>query len=108
MIGREGGSDRAAGGRLNSDVLEAAVAKDLAIGDAIERHAAGKAEVFRSGLPGKVARQPQHGFIQHRLNRGRDIHVKGRQQLIRAAHRRTEQSPTLSMVSTAALSNGDG
>ena len=68
-----------------------AVAQHLAVGDAIERHAAGEAQVSRSGLLGEAARQPQHGLIQHRLDRGRDIHVKRRQQLIRAAHRLAEQ-----------------
>ena len=40
---------------------------------------------------GEAARQPQHRLLQHRLDRGGDVHVKRRQQLIRAAHRFAEQ-----------------
>ena len=48
MIGRERRAERAAGvagRRLDPDLVEAAVAQDLAVGDAIERDAAGEAEI---------------------------------------------------------------
>ncbi len=51
MIGGERRAQRAAGvarRRLNPDVVEAAVAQDLAVGDAIERDAAGEAEILAS------------------------------------------------------------
>ena len=94
VIGGKRRAHRAAGiarRRLDPDVVEVAVAQNLAIGDAIERHAAGKAEVSRLGLLGEAARHPQHRLIQHRLDRGRDVHVERRQQLVRASHRLAEQ-----------------
>ena len=48
VIGHKRGAERAAGiarGRLHPDLLEFAVAQDFAIGDTIERHAAGQAEI---------------------------------------------------------------
>ena len=53
VIGRQRRAHRAAGiagRRLDPDVLEMAVAQNLAVGDAIERHAAGQAQVSRPGL----------------------------------------------------------
>ena len=94
VIGRKRRADRAAGiagRRLNPDVVELAVAQHLAVGDAIQRHAAGKAQIARAGLGREAARQPQHGLLEHRLDRGRDIHVERRQQLVRRAHRLAEQ-----------------
>ena len=94
MIGGKRCADRAAGiacGRLNPDVVEVTIAQHLAVGDAIQRDAAGKAQVPRAGLLREAARQPQHGFIQYRLDRGSDIHVERRQQLIGRAHRLAEQ-----------------
>ena len=77
--------------RLNPDVFERAVAQHLAVGDAIERHAAGEAQVLRTGFLGEAARQPQHGFVQHRLDGGRNIHVKRRSAAVRGTHRLAEQ-----------------
>ena len=51
MLRRERRAERAAriaGRRLDPDVLEGAVAQDLAVGDAIERDAAGEAEIALS------------------------------------------------------------
>ena len=49
VIGGERGAERAAGvagRRLDPDALELAVAQDLAVGDAVERDAAGQAQVL--------------------------------------------------------------
>ena len=53
VIGGEGCSQRAAGisgRRLHPHFVEAQVAKHFAVGDAIERHAAGEAQVARAGF----------------------------------------------------------
>src|SRR5207302_8630201 len=52
MVGCERGANRAAGvtrRRLDPDPVELAVAQHLAVGDAIERHAARKAEIAGCG-----------------------------------------------------------
>ena len=59
VIGRQGGPDRAAGiagSRLDPNFLEAAVAQHLAVGDAIERDAAGEAEIVRMPVSAAIAR----------------------------------------------------
>ena len=53
VIGGERRADRAAGiagRRLDPDALEVAVAQHLAVGDAVERDAAGEAQISCSGL----------------------------------------------------------
>ena len=94
MVGCERSTNRAAGitgRRLNPNPVELAVAQHLAVGDAIERHAPRKTEVASAGLTGEAARQPQHRFVEHRLNGGGNIHVERGQQLIGRAHRLAEQ-----------------
>src|SRR5450755_3495632 len=94
MVGCEGCSHGTAGiarGRLNPDAIEAAVPQNPSVGDAIERYAASEAKISRAGLFSKAARQPQHGLIQHRLDRGSNIHVKACQQMIGASHRLSKQ-----------------
>jgi hypothetical protein len=95
MIGRERRSNRSAGiacGRLNPDVLKSAVPQHFAISNAIQRHPAGQAQIFRAGFLRKAPRQSQNRFVEHRLDRGRNVHVKLRQQLFRGPHRLAEQS----------------
>ena len=78
IIGRERRSQGAAGvagGRLNPDIPKRAVAQDLAVGDAIKRNAAGKAEIFHAGIGGKTAGQPQNDLLQYHLDRGGEVHV---------------------------------
>ena len=61
VVRGEGGADRPARvtrGRLNPHPLESAVTKNLAVGDAVERHAAGEAEVRQPEL-----RRRAHGSI---------------------------------------------
>ena len=95
MPDRQRGAERAAGiarGRLHPDVLERAVAQDLAVGDAVERDAAGEAEVVEAVFARQRARKPQHHLLGHRLDRGGDVHVERREQFLgRVAHRRAEQ-----------------
>ena len=92
---RERRADRAAGiarRRLHPDVLEGAVAQDLAVGHAVERDAAGETEIVEAVLARERARQPQHDLLGHLLDRGRDVHVERREQILcRVAHRRAEQ-----------------
>ena len=78
MIGRERGAERAAGvarRRLHPNPFELAVADDLSVGDAVERDAAGQAQMLGAGLGGDGARQPQHDLVGHRLDRGGEIHL---------------------------------
>ena len=95
VIRRERGAERAAGiarGRLDPDALEFAVAQHLAVGHAVERHAAGEAQILRAGLACERARQAQHDFLRDRLDRGGEIHVALGQQLVGLARRRAEQA----------------
>ncbi len=51
VVGRQRGTDRAAGiarRRLNPDIVELAVAQHLAVGDAVQRDAAGEAQIAAS------------------------------------------------------------
>ncbi len=82
---------RIAGGGLDVDLLEAAVAQDLAVRHAVERNAAGQAQIPDPGFLAQRSRQPQHDLLGHRLNRRRQVHVALRQELVRlrAAGRRT-------------------
>ena len=53
VIGGERRADRAAGiarRRLHPDAVEDALAQQLAVGDAVQRHAAGQADVLGAGL----------------------------------------------------------
>jgi hypothetical protein len=78
--------------RLNPDVGESAVAQHLAVGDAIERDAAGEAEIGHFVLAGKRAREPQDHVLGDGLNGGGHVHVKVREQiLVRPPHRLSEQ-----------------
>ncbi len=49
VIGAADGDAVVAGGRLNPDIVVAGFAHDLAVGDAIQRHAAGDAEILGAG-----------------------------------------------------------
>ena len=79
MIGGEGRAQRAAGiagGGLDPDVVEAPVAQDLAVGDAVQRDAAGQAQVRHPGLRCARARgQAQHDLLGHGLDGGGEIHL---------------------------------
>jgi hypothetical protein len=82
VVGGERRADRAAGvtcGGLDPDPVELAVAQHLAVGHAVQRHPAREAEIVRASLLGEAARQPQHGLVEHGLDRGSDVHVERRQ-----------------------------
>ena len=86
-------AERAAGvarRRLHENLVEAAVAKHLAIGDAIQGYAAGKTEIAKPGFGRERTRQAQHDLFRHRLDRGRQIHVALLQRLIGTARRAAE------------------
>ena len=94
VIGGERRAQRAAGvagRRLDPDTLELAVAQHLAVRHAVERHAAGHAEIFGAGLGRDRAREPHHDFLGHRLDRGREIHVALVEPFLRLARRPAEQ-----------------
>ena len=80
----DGGERRANGAaciacrRLNPDVFEHPIAQHLAVGDAIECHAAREAQVLRTGFLGKAAGEAEHRLVQNRLDGGRDIHMEMR------------------------------
>src|SRR6185312_4833058 len=94
VIGAECGADRAAGiarSRLNPDLLEGAVAQHLAVGDAVERDAAGKAEIGDAGLARLRTRDTQHDLLGNRLQRRGDIHVEVVEPLRRLSRWAAEQ-----------------
>ena len=105
VIGAERRADRAAGvagRRLHPDALELAVAQHLAVGHAVERDAAGEAQVLRAGLGRERAREPQHDLLGHRLDRGGEVHVALGEQAFRVARRAAEQRVELARWSCAA------
>src|SRR5262245_26716555 len=72
---RAEGSARIAGRRLNPDVLEQALAKQAAIGDAVESDTARQHEVLHFGLAMNLSRHAEHDFFGDLLDAGRDVHV---------------------------------
>ena len=68
-----------------------AVAQDLAIGDAVERHASGEAQIAGAGLGSNSARQTQYDFLGDRLHRGREVHLALGQWRFGCARRAAEQ-----------------
>src|SRR6185437_5974755 len=69
VVGRERRADRAAGiaGRgLHPDAVEDVLAQQLAVGDAVQRHAAGQADVLRTRLLLHRAGEAQHDLLGHR------------------------------------------
>ena len=95
VIGGERRADRAAGiagRRLDPDASNSFLAQHLAVGDAVQRDAAGEAEVLGARFPSaRAARQPQHDLFGDGLHRGREIHVALGRAALRAcaARRRT-------------------
>ena len=69
---RERDAERAAGvarRRLDPESLERPLAQQPAVADAVERDAAGEAEVLHAGLAVHVARHAQHDLLGHHLDR---------------------------------------
>ena len=78
VVSHERGTQRAAGiarRGLQPQPLEAAVAQELAVRHAVERHTAGEAQVLLPRLLGDAAREFEDHFFGHRLDRGREIHL---------------------------------
>ncbi len=78
MPGRKGRSERPAritAGRLDPDVLEQAGAQQLAVGDAVQRHAAGHDQVFAAGQLAGGFRHPEHDLFGDLLDGQGQIHV---------------------------------
>ena len=71
--------------------LERTLAQQPAVADAVERHAAGQAQVLEAGLAVHRARHPQHDLFAHDLHRAGEVHLPLRQLAspARAAGRRT-------------------
>ena len=87
-------AQRAAGiarGRLNPNLLKNFFAQNEAVRHAIERHAARQAEIFRAGHFARMARQQQHDFFRHHLNRARHVHVPLLDFFLRPARRPAEK-----------------
>jgi len=82
VVRPEGGAEGAAGvaGRgLDPEALEDAVAQQATVGDAVERDAAGEAEVFLAGPALHVPGHAQHDFFGHHLDAGGKVHLALRQ-----------------------------
>ena len=63
------------GRRLNPDVLKRPFPQDPAVGHAVERHAAGQAEILH---PGQLLCEPgglEHDLFGHFLDGGCEVHV---------------------------------
>ena len=91
----ERGAQRSAGiarRGLNPDVLEMAVAQHLAVGHAVQRDAAGQAEIRHAGFGRERSREPKDHFFERRLDGCRDVHVLLRQRFGRLARRQAEQA----------------
>ena len=84
-------SPRIAGRGLNPDALERSLLQDPAVADAVQRHAAGQAQVPHAGLAVEMPRRPQHGVLGHLLDRGGEIHVALGEQRVRLARRAAKQ-----------------
>ena len=94
VIGGQCRAERAAGiarRRLHPHMVELAVAQDLAVGDAIERHTAGEAQISHAGFGRQCTRQPQNDLFGDTLDRGGEVHVHAFDPLIVSARRHPEQ-----------------
>jgi hypothetical protein len=86
--------ERAAGvaGRgLDPEVVEDALAQELAVGDAVERHAAGEAEVALAGHRARPPRQLRDRFLRHLLDRAREVHLAAGDARLRRPRRAAEE-----------------
>ena len=81
------GAERAAGvagRRLDPEALERPLAQQPAVADAVERDAAGEAEVLHAGLAVHVPRHAQHDLLGHLLDRRGEVHLALRELATRA------------------------
>src|SRR5262249_53641425 len=94
MVDRKRGAERAAGiagGRLDPNIAKAAFAQHLAVGDAIERDAAGKTQVLQAGLGRETPGKPQDRILQDYLYGCGDVHVLLLEPALGIARRPVEQ-----------------
>ena len=87
-----------AGRRLNPDLLERAFAQDAAVADAVQRDAAGQAQVAHAGFAVRERGHLQHHLFGDLLDRPREIHLALRQQRFRLARRTAKQLLELAPV----------
>ena len=80
-----------AGRRLDPDLLERAFAQDAAVADAVERHAAGQAQIAHAGLAMRERGHLQHHLFGDVLDRPRQVHFALRQRALGLARRAAEQ-----------------
>ncbi len=62
-------------GRLDPQPLEGPLAQQPAVGDAVQRHAAGQAEVLEAGLAVHGARHAHDDLLADHLDRAGQIHI---------------------------------
>ena len=60
---------------LDPDVLEGSFTQNLAVGDAVERHAARQSQVLRTGERVRGASRTHHDLFGHDLDRRCDVHL---------------------------------
>ena len=82
---------RVAGGRLNPQLVERALAQNPPVGHAVERDAAGQAEFLHPRLGVDVPGHPQHDLLGDGLDRGGEVHVALGQQRLGLARRTAEE-----------------
>jgi hypothetical protein len=82
---------RVAGGRLDPDVVEDAGRSQLAVGHAVQRHAARQHEPALPAQAAQVARRPEHDLLRHLLDTGREVHLAPRDRCLGLARRAVEQ-----------------
>jgi hypothetical protein len=95
---RTDGSAGIAGRRLNPQVVEQPAGEQLAVGDAVERHAAGHHEVAAAGGVARRARQAQDDLLGHQLDGERQVHVRLRELGVRCPSRQAEEARPLVLV----------
>jgi hypothetical protein len=94
VMRRQRGPQRTAGiasRGLDPDALERPFAKQFSVRHAIERDAAGKAQVGAARAARRGAREPRHDVLGHRLHRRGEVHVALRERLPARPGRRPEE-----------------
>ena len=105
VLDDQGGAHRGAGvagRRVEEELLEVGLALQAAVGHAVERHAAGHAQVLRAGQLARHGREVEHRLFGHRLQGERDVLVPLVDRALGHA-RRPEQLDELSAVAVRAI-----
>ena len=77
--------------RLNPNPVEETLAKNPAVGYAIQRHTAGQAQIALAGFFADMSRHAKEDFLGNLLDRSRQIHVALSEFRLRFAGRAAEQ-----------------